>query len=77
MDLGCGSGILPIVMKENGGFTGHITCLDEIDNALECAKMNAQLYGIIGENELNTQNVDIVDLWFPVSGAPDNIKRQK
>ena len=52
-DLGCGSGILPIVMKENAGFKGTITCLDSSENALECAKMNLQLYGKLENDGLD------------------------
>ena len=77
VDLGCGSGILPIVLKVNGGFTGHLTALDANENALECTKMNAQLYGIIGAEALNTRNVDIVDMWYPASGTPDAVLKEK
>ena len=45
-DLGVGSGILPIVLKENGGFTGDIVGLDHSDTAIECAKMNLSLFGL-------------------------------
>lgn len=38
--------------------------------------MNLQLYGVY-ENNLNAKNVDIVDLWFPISGTPDAVKRPK
>lgn len=68
VDLGCGSGILPIILKENGKFKGKIHCLDSTENAVECAKMNMELYGIL---EQNIQNADIVDLWHPISGTPD------
>lgn len=34
-----------------------------------------ELYGIF--DKVNAKNVDIVDLWYPVSGTPDNIKRDK
>lgn len=40
VDLGTGSGILPIVLKENAGFIGHTIGLDAQENALECAKIN-------------------------------------
>jgi tRNA1(Val) A37 N6-methylase TrmN6 len=45
-DLGCGSGILPIILKENGGFKGKVHCFDSIENAVDCAKMNMELYGL-------------------------------
>jgi hypothetical protein len=28
VDLGSGSGILPIILKENGGFKGHYNIID-------------------------------------------------
>jgi methylase of polypeptide subunit release factors len=76
-DLGCGSGILPIVMKENAGFKGTITCLDSSENALDCAKLNLQLYGKLENDGLEMKEVDVVDLWHPISGSPDPIQTQK
>ena len=73
-DLGTGSGVLPIVMKENGGFKGKSHCFDTVENAVECAKMNMELYGM---NEQNFHNVDLVDLWHPPSGTPDAFKKPK
>ena len=75
VDLGCGSGILSIIAKENGGFNGNYTMLDENQNALDCTKMNMELYGQF--DRLNFQNTDIVDLWFPVTGTPDDLCREK
>lgn len=46
VDLGCGSGILPIVLKENGDFQGDVIGLDHSDNALECTRMNLQIFGV-------------------------------
>ena len=40
------NGFLPIVLKENGGFTGDIVGLDHSDTAIECAKMNLSLFGL-------------------------------
>jgi ribosomal protein L11 methylase PrmA len=46
VDLGCGSGILPIILKENGGFLDNknekkqIIGFDHSENAIECSKMN-------------------------------------
>lgn len=53
VDLGCGSGILPIILKENGGFLDNrneikkIVGFDHSENAIECAKMNMQLFGMM------------------------------
>lgn len=76
VDLGCGSGILSIVAKERGGFSGKYTLMDFSETALECAKMNLELYGVF-ETSYKLQNVDVVDLWFPVSGTLDNVFRHK
>jgi len=38
--------------------------------------MNMQLYNIF-ENNVNAKNADIVDLWFPISGTADMVKRPK
>ena len=74
VDLGCGSGILPIILKEIGGFNGGFTCLDSTENAVECSKMNLQLYGVLGDDNLNAREIDIVDLWYPISGSAVAIK---
>jgi ribosomal protein L11 methylase PrmA len=53
VDLGCGSGILSIIMKENGGFLDNknekkqVIGFDHSENAIECTKMNMQLFGMI------------------------------
>ena len=65
VDLGCGSGILSIVAKENGQFNGKYSLVDSNESALSCAKMNLELFGIF-DNKMNAQNADIVDVWFPV-----------
>ena len=54
------------LMKEIDWFADNkITYIDCMENALEAAKMNAQLFGLIGEDIVCTLNVDIVDLWHP------------
>lgn len=53
VDLGVGSGILPIILKENGGLLDNkniykkIIGFDNCENAIECSKMNMQLFGMI------------------------------
>jgi tRNA1(Val) A37 N6-methylase TrmN6 len=37
VDLGCGTGILPIVLSENADFSGHIYSVDNQSRALEAA----------------------------------------
>lgn len=46
VDLGTGSGILPIIMKESAGFTGKMVGIDCLGNAIESAKMNLSLFGV-------------------------------
>jgi methylase of polypeptide subunit release factors len=75
VDLGCGSGVLSIIAKENAGFGGRFSMLDNNEAALECSKMNLELFGVF--RDLNFQNVDMVDLWFPVSGTPDAELKEK
>lgn len=40
-DLGSGTGILPIVLSANGGFTGKIYAFDKETNCIESTKMNS------------------------------------
>lgn len=69
VELGCGSGILSIIAKENAGFKGSYTLFDINESSLECAKLNLELFGQF--DNLNLQNADLVDLYFPVTGTPD------
>ena len=41
VDLGCGTGVLPIVMSENGGYEGNVFAFDSQPNAIEATKMNS------------------------------------
>ena len=50
--------------------------IDNSESSIECAKMNLSLYGVF-ENSINAQNVDLVDIWFPISGTADALKRPK
>lgn len=45
-----------------------------MENAIECAKMNMELYGMF---EQGMHNVDLVDLYHPVSGTPSPNKNTK
>jgi len=75
IDLGCGSGILPIILSENGGFEGEFTLIDSIQNAIQCSKINLQLYNIL-QNKVNGQCVDLVDLWFPKDASKFDISEK-
>lgn len=98
VDLGCGSGILPIILKQKGRFLDGterkvIVGLDQTEAALECSKLNMQLFGMMtsrshetyaGESmqaqanlELILRNADIVDLWGPAGGLIDDVIRVK
>lgn len=37
-DLGCGTGILPIIMNQLGGFQGEIYAFDKEENCIEATK---------------------------------------
>jgi len=50
--------------------------IDSNEAAINCSKMNLALYGVF-ENQLISKNADIVDIWFPTSGTPDSVKREK
>ena len=52
VDLGCGSGILGIIAKENANFAGRYTLSDQNENALTCSKINMELFGIF-DNKIN------------------------
>ena len=62
VDLGCGSGVLSIVMGENGGYQGPIYAFDNIKEAVEATQMNSQIFGMGGR--VNAKELDIVDLYF-------------
>jgi len=46
VDLGCGTGVLPIIMSENGGYAGSVYSFDNQANAIESTKMNSQIFGM-------------------------------
>ena len=69
VDLGCGTGVLPIVMSENGGYTGKVYSFDNQPNAIEATKMNSQIFGM--GNRLIAQEADIVDLYYKDLESPD------
>ena len=62
VDLGCGTGVLPIVMSENGGFNGPVYAFDNNASAIEATEMNSKIFGM--SDRMNAKEVDIVDLYF-------------
>ena len=62
VDLGCGTGVLPIVMSENGGFNGPVYAFDNQASAIEATEMNSKIFGM--SDRMNAKEVDIVDLYF-------------
>lgn len=62
VDLGCGTGILPIVLAENGGFEGQFFSVDNQPRALEAAQMNSQIFGL-AERQKSVE-VDLCDFYF-------------
>ena len=35
------------------------------------------MFGVMGEEKVSFKNVDVVDLWFPISGTPSPVKSEK
>jgi ribosomal protein L11 methylase PrmA len=62
-DLGCGTGVLPIITSLNGGFSGKIYSFDKESNCIEASKMNSQIFGLSDKN--NPIEIDLIDLYKP------------
>ena len=62
VDLGCGTGVLPIVLAENGGYQGKVFSFDNQPNAIEATKMNSQIFGL--GQRVTAREADIVDLYY-------------
>ena len=60
-DLGCGTGILPIVMSHVGKFDGNVYAFDKESQCIEATKMNTQIFGL--SDRFNPIEIDIVDLY--------------
>lgn len=60
-DLGCGTGILPIVTSTNGSFSGSIYTFDRESNCIEATKMNAQIFGLT--DRLKPIEIDLVEFY--------------
>jgi len=41
VDLGCGTGVLPIVLSENGDYEGKIFSIDSLPNAIKATEINS------------------------------------
>jgi precorrin-6B methylase 2 len=62
-DLGSGTGILPIVLSQNGGFSGKIYAFDRESNCIEATKMNTQIFGL--SEKLKPIEIDLTELYLP------------
>ena len=62
VDLGCGTGVLPLIMSENGGYSGPVFAFDNQPNAIEATKMNSQIFGM--GDRVKAEELDIVDLYY-------------
>lgn len=60
-DLGCGTGVLPIVMSQIGKFNGDIYAFDKELPCIEATKMNTQIFGL--SDRFNPIEIDLVDLY--------------
>eukprot|EP00347_Sterkiella_histriomuscorum_P005933 403354707 len=61
-DLGCGTGILPIVMNQLGGFEGEVYAFDKDENCIESTQQNAQIFGLA--EKVKTIEIDILEFYF-------------
>jgi predicted RNA methylase len=62
-DLGSGTGILPIVLSANGGFTGKVYAFDKESNCVEATKMNTQIFGLI--DRVKPIEIDLIEFYQP------------
>jgi len=56
-DLGCGTGVLPIVLNQVGGFQGKIFAFDKEAASVECARHNGQVFGLA--DKLQALEIDL------------------
>lgn len=66
-DLGCGTGILPIITSELGGYTGSVYSFDMNTNSIEATKMNSQIFGL--SDRVHPVEIDLVDMYYPSSNS--------
>jgi tRNA A58 N-methylase Trm61 len=62
-DLGCGSGILPIVLSELGDFKGNVHSFDSLTNCIESTKLNSKIFGL--NDKVNAVEMDLVEIYYP------------
>lgn len=77
VDLGSGTGIIPIVVSECGGFRGKIHAIDYLDNCIESTKMNCQIFGLA--DKINPVQLDLMDIYSakPATFADNQIEFYK
>lgn len=69
VDLGCGTGILPIIMSENAGYEGHVFSVDNLSYACEAAKMNSQIFGL-GTRQTSIE-FDLTEMYYKTKPTTD------
>jgi precorrin-6B methylase 2 len=62
VDLGCGTGVLPIVLSENGDYEGKVYSIDSLPNAIKATEINSQVFGL--KDRQKSVELDLVDLYF-------------
>ena len=62
-DLGCGTGILGILMNQLADFKGDVYAFDKETNCIEAARMNSQIFGM--SDVTKPVELDIIDFYFP------------
>ena len=63
IDIGSGTGILPIVISEVGGYKGKIYAIDSQTNCIESTKMNCQIFGLA--DKINPLELDLLEFYYP------------
>lgn len=60
MDLGCGTGILSVIAN-HFKIGGAKVAIDNMQQAIDCAEINAKIYGF--GNEIITKNIDLREVY--------------
>ena len=73
VDLGCGTGVLSLVMSENGGFNGQIYSIDSQERCIQSTEMNSQIFGLADRQ--HAIQLDIVDFYHMDDSTQDSVER--
>ena len=62
-DLGCGTGILGIILNQLADFKGDIYAFDNQTNCIEAVRMNSQIFGM--SDAVKPVELDLIDFYLP------------